>query len=80
MFFEIAKELFVRIDEIESIKSDPTSNMKCIVRTHHNIFESTFPLDVLLQLIQMKVSADKREESRDNKNEEKSLTSQYWVG
>ena len=50
-FIEIAENLSIRIDEIEAIGKGE-SDLTSIVHTHHSLYNSTFPYDVLLQLLE----------------------------
>lgn len=52
-YIEIADGLSIRIDEVEAIgKKDEFTS---IVYTHHNTFDSTFPYNVLLELLESSV-------------------------
>lgn len=66
-FIEIAEGLSVRIDEIEAIGYG-TTNMTSKVYTHHNIYDSTFPYGVLLDLLEnsQKEPEDKTKEKELN--------------
>lgn len=60
-FIEISDGLSVRMDEIEAVGYG-TSNLTSKVFTHHNIYDSTFPYGVLLELISNKEPEYKKEE------------------
>ncbi len=51
-FIEVSEGTSVKICEIESVTKDENGDGS-IVRTHYNIYSSTFPYDVLLQLLEM---------------------------
>lgn len=51
MYIEIADGLSIRIDEIEAIGYG-NNQLTSKVYTHHNVYDSTFPYSVLLQLLQ----------------------------
>ena len=50
MYVEIAKDLSIRIEAIESIKKK--NDLTSIVRTQSNSYDSTLPYPVLLQLLE----------------------------
>ena len=49
-FIEVSEGLSIRIDEIEAISK--REDMVSTVHTHHNSYDSTFPYEVLLSLIE----------------------------
>lgn len=50
MYVEIAKDLSIRIEAIESIKKK--NDLTSIVRTQSNSYDSTFPYQVLLKILE----------------------------
>lgn len=59
-YIEIAEGLSIKIDEIEAIgygKNELTSK----VYTHHNTYSSTFPYEILLELLENSYLAEKEE-------------------
>lgn len=64
-FIEIAEGLSVRICEIDSV-SRGSDELKSIVCTHHNVFESTFPYSILLSILEN----NKEEKEEPDRKEE----------
>lgn len=60
-YIEIADGLSVRIDEIEAI-SVGEDNLTSVVKTHHNIYRSTFPYGVLLELLERQGEVKKEQQ------------------
>lgn len=50
-FIEISEGVSVRICEIESV-STGDDYLSSVVKTHYNIYRSTFPYNVLLELLE----------------------------
>ncbi len=64
-YIEIVEGLSIRVDAIEAVekKEDLTS----IVRTQFNSYDSTFPYDVLLQLLEREeIPEEKRKQEEFN--------------
>lgn len=63
-YIEISEGLSVKIDEIEAVgygNGDLTSK----VYTHHNIYDSTFPYSVLVELLEANKEVDENEELKE---------------
>ncbi len=56
-YIEVTNGLSIRIDEIEAV-SQGEDTLTSIVRTHHNIYKSTFPYQVLLDLLESNSKED----------------------
>lgn len=57
-FIRINDGVSVSVDEIESVSAK--GDLKSIVKTHHNVYESNLPYNALLELIQRQ-PAEKKE-------------------
>ena len=62
-YIEIADGLSVRVDEIEAV-SVGEDTMTSIVKTHHNIYRSTFPYSVLIELLEGSDNAVREEKEK----------------
>ena len=51
MFIKIADGLSVKVDEVEAVGYG-ANNLSSKVYTHHNIYDSTFPYEVILALLE----------------------------
>ena len=49
-YLEIKDGFSVRIDAIEAVEK--AGELKCVVRTQFNVYDSTFPYTVMLQLLE----------------------------
>ena len=61
-YIEIKEGLSIRVDEIEAIGLGD-NDLTSMVYTHHNAYKSTFPYNVLLELLMAKTHEE--EESSD---------------
>lgn len=64
-YIEIAGGVSVRIDEIECILAND-DQMTCTVNTTNNSYQSTFPYEVLIKLIEQPDDEDKKEQEELN--------------
>ena len=66
-FIEIAEGLSIKICDIEAI-SMGEDKLTSIIKTHHNIFKSTFPYNVLLDLLEMEMKEPEKETEQQKLN------------
>jgi len=62
-YIEIADGLSVRVDEIEAINV-AEDGLTSVVKTHHNVYMSTFPYNVLLELIESRGAVTEKKEEQ----------------
>lgn len=60
-YLEIAEGLSVRINEIEAIGSGK-KELTSKVYTHHNVYDSSYPYKVLLELLEKNIGDDIEQE------------------
>lgn len=79
MFIEVRAGLNVKVSEIEAVEVDHTDSLKSFVYTHHTLYKSDIPAESIIELMSV-LSRRDDQEGKEEKSEEKKLTSQYWAG
>jgi len=63
-WIEIQDGMSIKIDDIEAIGYG-NNNLTSKVYTHHNVYDSTFPYNVLLDLVSIKASNTLNQQTKE---------------
>ena len=77
-FIEIAEGLSIRRDKIEAISKNEDNGLTSIVKTASNVYDSTFPYAVLLELLESNIEEINQAIKQEELNIFKEMGTPAW--